>query len=754
MSRSRTAQPSVRSPEAAGARRLRGGRRGGGSSQPGLGERDLVAGRGPAGARGQRRGDGQPALVARRRRRGVDQRLREAGGGDVLPAAVRHLQVARRDRYPAVLDGPAETVGVQARGVLPVPDRDAAGGRVDRDPDRGEHRLGLEQAGRRGPVGEDQAVDDEVAVVHALAEVAAVAEVRFARRGELGDPVVDPLPDEPAVQAGVPVEELGVVGQAARPVAHGVAVFAQHHGQAATVLVVFGVRGDGFGAPADRVEFAVVRVHLAVDVGVEGVRLALVVDQPARVAGPDPARHLLQVPAGPGLVAQRPHDHAGMVLVPLDGALDPVQAGGQPAGIVAGVGPPAGQRETVGLQVALVDHQQAVLVAQVEEPRVRRVVAGPHRVDVVLLHQHDVGPHGGLVQAAPGHRMPLVPVHAAELDSVPVEPDLPVAYLDAAEADPEADLAARAGQDRVVQPGVFVRPGLGRDAVLGAPAAAPVMPSSGTDSVAGRSVSTRRSAGAAVRVVVGVHEEVPDQAGLLVDQGDAAEDAGQPPHVLILQVGPGRPLVHPDRDHIVFGPNVPGYIELPHQPAARAVTDGRAVDEHGEARVDPVEADQRRPAANPSRGQREAPPVLPRRVAVRDAGRVDREGVRHVGVGGRPVPGRAGNAGQLPAGGHLDVVEPAVVKVGSLEARGQLTQALAVAELPGPVQAEPGAPHGLRGPRRGEAQPGAERLDVAEITIGHGAILPYRPGIRGLRGARRRTFSGRCRRMSVHVIIP
>src|SRR6185369_3111433 len=420
---------------------------------------------------------------------------------------------------------------------------------------------GLEQAGRRGPVGEDQAVDDEVAVVHALAEVAAVAEVRFARRGELGDPVVDPLPDEPAVQAGVPVEELGVTGQPARPVAHGVAVFAQHHGQAATVLVVFGVRGDGFLAAADRVEFAVVRVHPAVDVGVEGVRLALIVDQPARVAGPDPARHLLQVPAGPGLVAQRPHDHAGMALVPRDGALDPVQAGGQPAGIVAGVGPPAGQRETVGLQVALVDHQQAVLVAQVEEPRVRRVVAGPDRVDVVLLHQHDVGSHGGLVQAAPGHRMPLVPVHAAELDSVPVEPDLPVAYLDAAEADPEADLAARAGQDRVVQPGVLVRPGLGRDPVLGA--------GRGAGDAEVRYRQRRRAvgvdsegAGAAARVVVGVHEEVPDQAGRLVDQGDAAEDAGQPPHVLVLQVGPGRPLVHPDRDHIIFGPNVPGYIEL------------------------------------------------------------------------------------------------------------------------------------------------------------------------------------------------
>src|SRR4029077_7462194 len=240
-------------------------------------------------------------------------------------------------RYPAVLDRPAEPVGVQARGVLPVLYRDAPGGWVDRDPGRGEDRLGLEQPGGGGPVGEDQAVDDEVTVVHGLAEVAAVGEVRFARRRGLGDPVVDPLPDDPAVQAGVPVEQLGVVGQAARPVAHGVAVFTQHHGQAATVLVVLGIRGDRLLAAADRVEFAVVRVHPAVDVSVEGVGFALVVDQSARVAVPDPLRHLLQVAAGPGLVAPRPHNHAGMVLVPLDGALDAVQIGRPPAGIVAGV---------------------------------------------------------------------------------------------------------------------------------------------------------------------------------------------------------------------------------------------------------------------------------------------------------------------------------------------------------------------------------------------------------------------------------
>jgi len=67
-------------------------------------------------------------------------------------------------------------------------------------------------------------------------------------------------------------------------------------------------------------------------------------------------------------------------------------------------------------------------------------------------------------------------------------------------------------------------------------------------------------------------------------------------------------------------------------------------------------------------------------------------------------------------------VEPAVVKAGSLEGRGQLTQALAVAELSrSRFRAEAGrSPWPCQAPRRGEAQPGAERFDVAEITIGHG----------------------------------
>ena len=368
------------------------------------------------------------------------------------------------------------------------------------------------------------------------------------------------------------------------------------------MLVVLGVRGDGFLPPADRVELVVPGVHPAVDVGVEGVGLALVVDQPARVAAADPPGHLLQV-AG-RCPTSLPSDHMitlGWFLSRSTVRSIRSRQAGRQRGSSLGLSRQPAQRETVGLQVALVDHQQPVLVAQVEEPRVRRVVAGPHRVDVVPLHQHDVRPHGGLVQAAAGFRMPLVPVHAAELDDMPVEPDLPVADLDAAEADPEADVPARAGQDRVVQAGVFVRPGLGRDAVFGAGRGAG--DAEFRYRQRGRAAGLHpEDAGAVAGVVVGVHEEVPDRAGRLVDQGHAAEDAGQPPHVLVLQVGPGRPLVHADRDDVVFRPNEAGDIELPDQPAALAVAYGRAVDEHGEARVHPVEADEGRPAGSQSGG--------------------------------------------------------------------------------------------------------------------------------------------------------
>jgi sugar phosphate isomerase/epimerase len=93
-------------------------------------------------------------------------------------------------------------------------------------------------------------------------------------------------------------------------------------------------------------------------------------------------------------------------------------------------------------------------------------------------------------------------------------------------------------------------------------------------------------------VVVGVHEHVVDRAGGAGEQGHAPEEARQPPHVLILKVGPGRPLVYADREH-------------------------------------------RRHAA-PVLRDPEAHAAVARRVLVGDVRRVDGDRVDDVGVGGAP----------------------------------------------------------------------------------------------------------------------
>ena len=74
--------------------------------------------------------------------------------------------------------------------------------------------------------------------------------------------------------------------------------------------------------------------------------------------------------------------------------LDPVEVHLAPVGVVGGVAHPAVRLEAVGLEVALVDHPEAELVGEVEQRRVRRVVARADRVEVVPLHEQQRLAHG------------------------------------------------------------------------------------------------------------------------------------------------------------------------------------------------------------------------------------------------------------------------------------------------------------------------------------------------------------------------
>ena len=77
-----------------------------------------------------------------------------------------------------------------------------------------------------------------------------------------------------------------------------------------------------------------------------------------------------------------------MVAVALDHAGD----AGHPRVAVPGVVAQA-RVPRVCLGIRLVDHIETEFVAEIEEPRVVRVVRAPHGIHVVLLHQHQIGTH-------------------------------------------------------------------------------------------------------------------------------------------------------------------------------------------------------------------------------------------------------------------------------------------------------------------------------------------------------------------------
>ena len=146
-----------------------------------------------------------------------------------------------------------------------------------------------------------------------------------------------------------------------------------------------------------------------------------------------------------------------MVLVALDHVLDALDERAGIARVVAQL-----VVEGVRLGVRLVDHVEAVAVAEVEPVGVVRVVRGARRVDVELLHQPRVGLHRRARQRAAASVVVLVPVDAADPDRLAVDEQLPVAHLDRAEAGADGDrLAARPQLERV-EGGLLGRPVLWR----------------------------------------------------------------------------------------------------------------------------------------------------------------------------------------------------------------------------------------------------------------------------------------------------
>ena len=153
-------------------------------------------------------------------------------------------------------------------------------------------------------------------------------------------------------------------------------------------------------------------------------------------------------------------------------------------------------------------------------------------------------------------------------------------------------------------------------------------------------------------LVVSVDPQIFDRSGSEATQTHRAEDTGQPPLILILEVGTGAELVHAHGDRIDAGVHGLGHVELVGEARTAGHADPRAVHPHGGLTFNAVEA-QANVATLPVGGELEGATVVADGVVVGREGRVNWEREINVRVG-EVTPGAL--ASQDPVAGHVDSV--------------------------------------------------------------------------------------------------
>ena len=302
-----------------------------------------------------------------------------------------------------------------------------------------------------------------------------------------------------------------------------------------------------------------------------------------------------------------------------------------------------------------------------------RVVGGTDRVDSHGLHEGEVLACPGLVKHAPLGGTHLVAVDAIEGQGLAVGHEHAVLDVHATETDAQAPLPraeafrARDADARLVEGRVLCAP---RAHAAHFDAAAAVATVIATFERAGeRPEAVDAEMPGEMRLlgtkhpgfdghishpglVVGVDPQVFDGAGNEAAQAHRAEDAGQPPLILVLEVGAGAELVHAHGDRIDAGAHGLGHVELVGEARTARHADPRAVHPHAGLTFNAVEA-QANVATVPVGGELEGATVVADGVVVGREGRVDREGEVDVRVGG-VTPGAL--ASQDPVAGHVDGV--------------------------------------------------------------------------------------------------
>ena len=309
------------------------------------------------------------------------------------------------------------------------------------------------------PVGIHQPVQTEVPVMLQLSVISAVPVHRLpVFRDPLVYRMVAPFPDEAPAKARVFFDQFPVLQEISGTVAHGMTVF---HQQQRLFRVVLQIRFDllkGRIHPSDEVDL--VKLVFPVFWQIIGT---LIGGEPCRVRLLRPPERFLKGASVPALVPHGPDQDAGTVPVPQHHGTHPVQGRLDEGRIIRD--PPVGQlhslrivvfpeiqrRRAVALIVRFVDHVESHAVVELVKIRDIRIVACPHRVEIVGLDHFQVSAYLFHGHACTRHRVGFMTVDSPEFDGGAVQEDHTVPDADLPEAHMFGDGLLRRFHDQPVQ---------------------------------------------------------------------------------------------------------------------------------------------------------------------------------------------------------------------------------------------------------------------------------------------------------------
>lgn len=419
-----------------------------------------------------------------------------AGSGFELGEKSFFLRHAVDEEFPVALDvGEIDKIVVVANAdaSFAVAEGEQAGGDGLREMFEFPHR------GVRDAVGGNEAVADEVGVVRGVSEVAAVGKIGPSVIGFLADAMIEPFPDEAALDPRLGFEEMKIVRERAVGIAHGMGIFAKDDRAFEWMKKWFGKRwagaisstavemgetdgsefvtlegGVGFGvimfgdeiAPSGEVGDGL--IHRADDIGAERVispgegaltfgNDAFVMDRAGGFVLTNPCSGSGVTGTVAGFVAERPKDDRRVIFVADDHTLGAVEPGQGVAGFAAKI-----IVEIMGLGVGLVDNVEAVFVAKVEPTGIVGIMRGADGVEVELLHQGDVLDEGFVGDGFAKIGVVIVAVDAFDEDALTIDQKVAFSHFDVAKTDARAGLRIALGRvegdDEGVKEWVFVGP--------------------------------------------------------------------------------------------------------------------------------------------------------------------------------------------------------------------------------------------------------------------------------------------------------